>query len=84
MKYVKEVDLLYHESTFLNDKKIRAGETFHSTAEQAAKIAKAAKVKQLLLGHFSARYGDLEPFIKEASPYFKNVLLAIEGKKVKI
>ncbi|MBK7667459.1 MAG: ribonuclease Z [Sphingobacteriaceae bacterium] len=82
--YVKGVDLLYHESTFLNDKATRAAETFHSTAEQAAKIAKAAKVKQLLLGHYSARYGDLEPFIQEASPFFKNVLLASEGKKIKI
>jgi ribonuclease Z len=84
VKYVKGVDLLYHESTFLNDKANRAAETFHSTAEQAARIAKAAKVKQLLLGHYSARYGDLEPFIEEASPFFKNVLLATEGKKFKI
>lgn len=84
VKYIKGVDLLYHESTFLNDKAKRASETFHSTAEQAAKIAKAAKVKQLLLGHYSARYGDLEPFINEASPFFKNVLLATEGKKFKI
>jgi ribonuclease Z len=84
LKYIKGVDVLYHESTFLNDKAKRAEETFHSTAEQAAKIAKAAKVKQLLLGHYSARYGDLEPFITEASPFFKNVLLATEGKKFKI
>ncbi len=84
VKYIKGVDLLYHESTFLNDKEMRAGETFHSTAEQAAKIAKAGKVKQLLLGHYSARYGDLEPFIQEASPFFKNVMLASEGKKFKI
>ena len=84
VKYINGVDLLYHESTFLNDKAKRAGDTFHSTAEQAAKIAKTAKVKQLLIGHFSARYGDLEPFIKEAAPYFKNVVLAIEGKKLKI
>lgn len=84
VKYLRGVDLLYHESTFLNDKAKRASETFHSTAEQAAKIAKAAKVKQLLLGHYSARYGDLEPFIQEASPFFKNVMLASEGKKFKI
>ncbi|HWY13056.1 MAG TPA: ribonuclease Z [Bacteroidia bacterium] len=84
VKYIKDVDLLYHESTFLNDKAKRAEETFHSTAEQAAKIAKAAKVKQLILGHYSARYGDLTPFIDEASPYFKNVMLATEGKKFKI
>ena len=83
-KYIKEVDLLYHESTFLKDKAKRAEETFHSTAEQAAKIAKAAKVKQLLLGHYSARYGDLTPFIEEASAHFKRVMLAIESKKVTI
>ena len=84
IKYIKEVDLLYHESTFLNDKAKRATDTYHATAEQAARIAKGANVKQLLLGHYSARYGDLEPFIKEAEPFFKNVLLANEGKKIKI
>ncbi len=84
LKYIKGVDLLYHESTFLNDKAGRAKETYHSTAEQAAKIAKAGKVKQLLLGHYSARYPDLEPFLLEAGSFFKDVLLATEGKKVKI
>ncbi len=84
VKYIKEVDLLYHESTFLNDKAKRAEETFHSTAQQAAKIAKAGKVKQLILGHYSARYVDLTPFIDEATPHFKNVMLATEGKKFKI
>lgn len=84
VQYIKDVDLLYHESTFLNDKAKRAEETFHSTSEQAAKIAKAAKVKQLILGHYSARYSDLTPFIEEASPHFKNVMLATEGKKFKI
>lgn len=84
VKYIKGVDLLYHESTFLNDKAERAEETFHSTAEQAAKIAASANVKQLMLGHYSARYGDTEAFVNEASPFFKNVLLATEGKKIKI
>lgn len=82
--YVKGVDLLYHESTFLNDKKERAEKTYHSTAEQAAQIAKAANVKQLLLGHFSARYGDLEQFIIEAQPFFDNCLLATDGKRITI
>ena len=84
IEFIKEVDLLYHESTFLNDKKERADKTFHSTAEQAAKIAKAANVKQLLLGHFSARYGDLEQFIAEAKPVFDNCLLATDGKRITI
>lgn len=84
VEYVKGVDLLYHESTFLNDKKDRAEKTYHSTAEQAAQIAKAANVKQLLLGHFSARYGDLEQFILEAQPFFYNCLLATDGKRITI
>ncbi len=84
VKFINEVDLLYHESTFLNDKEKRASETFHSTAEQAAKIAKLAKVKLLLLGHYSARYPDIEDFSKEASPFFDNLMLAIEGKKIEI
>ncbi len=84
VKFIKGVDLLYHESTFLNDKEKRAKETFHSTAEQAAKIAKLAKVKCLLMGHYSARYGDTEQFVTEGSTHFKNILLASEGKKFQI
>ena len=82
--FVKEVDLLYHESTFLEDKADRAAKTFHSTARQAAEIAKAANVKQLLLGHFSARYGNLGEFIAQASPVFEHCELATDGKKLKI
>lgn len=82
--FIKGADLLYHESTFLNDKKDRAEKTYHTTAEQAAQIAKAANVKQLLLGHFSARYGDLEQFIAEAKPFFDNCLLATDGKRITI
>ncbi|MEO6301822.1 MAG: ribonuclease Z, partial [Bacteroidia bacterium] len=82
--FVKNADMLYHESTFLKDHKERADKTFHSTAEQAAQIAKAANVKQLLLGHYSARYGDLEQFITEAKPIFDNCLLAIDGKRISI
>jgi ribonuclease Z len=77
---VRDVDLLYHEATFMNDMKQRAGETFHSTAEQAATIAKKANVGRLLLGHFSVRYRDLEPMLKEAVAVFKNTELAIEGE----
>lgn len=84
VQYINKVDLLYHESTFLNDKVKRATETFHSTAEQAAKIAAKADVNQLLLGHYSARYSDTEVFVNEASPFFKNLLLANEGKRIKI
>ncbi len=78
---IKNVDLLYHESTFLEDMKDRAEATFHSTAKQAGEIALKAGVKKLILGHFSARYNDLEPLLKEASSVFENVMLATEGKK---
>jgi len=84
VNYVKNADLLYHESTFLKDKLKRAADTYHSTAAQAAEIARAAGVKTLLLGHYSARYGDLEAFIEEAKPIFSNVMLASEGKKVSL
>jgi ribonuclease Z len=82
--YIKNADLLYHESTFLNDMKDRARATFHCTAEDAATIAQKANVKKLLLGHFSARYDDASPFLQEAQPIFPNTLLAEEGEKVKI
>lgn len=84
VKFIKGTDLLYHESTFLEDHAERAKKTFHSTAKQAAEIAKAAEAGQLLLGHFSARYRELEGFIAEASEVFKNCDLAVDGKKIKI
>ncbi len=83
-KYIKEVDLLYNESTFLNDMVDRAAKTFHTTAQQAATIAKTSNVKKLLLGHFSARYKKIEGFLNEAKPIFENCELATDGKKVKI
>ncbi len=76
---IKDVDLLYHESTFLEDKKERAKQTFHSTARQAAEMAKLANAGKLLLGHFSARYGNLDEFLEEAKPVFSNAELAVEG-----
>jgi ribonuclease Z len=76
---IKDVDLLYHESTFLKDREYLCETTMHSTAEQAAKIAFQAKAKQLILGHFSSRYDDLNMFLDEAKPIFSNVYLAKEG-----
>ncbi len=78
--FIKGVDLLYHESTFLIDKSHRAEQTFHSTAQQAAQMAALAGVKKLLLGHFSARYPYLQDFLAEAKPIFDDVELATEGK----
>jgi ribonuclease Z len=84
VNYIRDVDLLYHESTFLEDNSERAKKTFHSTASQAAVIAQKAGAGQLLLGHFSARYSNLDEFLEEARPVFPNCELAIEGKKIKI
>ena len=77
---IKDVDVLYHESTFLEKLAHLAEKTKHSTAKQAATIAKKANAKELILGHFSTRYDDLSEFIDEASKIFENVGLAEAGK----
>lgn len=78
---IQGVDLLYHESTFLEERKDLAAKTKHSTALQAAMIAKKANAKQLILGHYSSRYKNLQLFLEEAQNEFKNVSLAEAGKK---
>jgi ribonuclease Z len=78
-EYVREADLLYHESTFLESEIERAKYTHHSTARQAATVAKDANVGRLLLGHYSARYKVDEDFAAEAEQVFENVSLADEG-----
>lgn len=77
---IKGVDTLYHEATFMNDMISRAEETFHTTTLQAGEIAEKAGVKQLLIGHFSARYRELEPLLIECKTVFENTKLAIEGQ----
>ena len=77
---LKGVDVLYHESTFLESESELATKTKHSTALQAAKIAKAANVKTLILGHYSTRYKSIELFKEEATTIFSNVLLADDGR----
>lgn len=81
---IMDVDLLYHESTYLHDRQHKAIERLHATAQEAGMIAKQASVKQLLLGHFSSKYKDLQAFVDEASIEFENVALAIEGKTFEI
>ena len=78
---ISGVDMLYHESTFMHEHQQRAKDTYHSTSVQAAIIAKKAAVKKLLIGHFSARYRNLEPMLDEARQVFENTELAIEGSK---
>lgn len=78
------VDLLYHEATFGEDNASRAKDTFHSTARQAATIAKEAEVKQLVIGHFSSRYNSTEDegeLLRQAQEIFPNTSLANENKK---
>ena len=76
---IKNVTLLYHEATFMHDLVKNAREKFHCTSVDAANIAVKAGVKQLLLGHYSARYDDLNPLHNEAKQIFDNTLLAEEG-----
>ena len=82
--YIKGVSLLYHESTFLDDHLERAKKTLHSTAKQAAQIAQLAGAEKLLLGHFSARYRNLDEFLNDAKSIFGNCLLATDGKIINI
>ena len=76
---VKDVDLLYHETTYLKDLHERAAARFHSTTTQAGTIAKKAEVKRLLIGHFSSKYESLDEFLVETKEVFENTELAIEG-----
>lgn len=75
--FIKNVDLLYHESTFLSDLQEMAVATGHSTAKEAASIAREADVGRLILGHFSNRYEDLSVMLEEAKTVFKNTILPI-------
>ncbi len=77
---IKNVDLLYHEATFLNDREDLCEKTKHSTAAQAANIAASANVGKLIIGHYSNRYKNIEDFKTEAIAIFKNVELAEVGK----
>ena len=82
--FIKGADLLYHEATFAKDSEVLAKKTKHSTAEQAALIAKKADVKMLLLGHYSARYTDLKLLLDEAKLLFDNTVLADDGLKINL
>jgi len=75
IKWIEDVDLLYHEATFAESEKIRAKSTMHSTAAQAATIALKAKVSKLIIGHFSARYNNQRVLLNEAKAIFENTIL---------
>lgn len=77
---IRDVNLLYHEATFLHDRIERAKETFHTTSLEAAQVAQTVGAKKLLLGHFSARYKDLQPLLDESRTIFSHTELSEEGK----
>ena len=77
---IQGVDCLYHEATFMDDEQVRAKQTEHSTAHQAATIALKANVKKLIIGHYSARYIDQSALLNEAQSIFKDTVLGEDMK----
>lgn len=77
--HIAGADMIYHETTYLDNLRERAESRFHSTTKQAAELAKKAGVKKLLIGHFSSKYDTLEEFELEAKEVFENSELALEG-----
>lgn len=84
LPHIEGVDLLYHEATFADSEQVRAAQTFHSTARQAAQIAADGNVKMLMIGHYSSRYYELDTLLGEARYVFPNTELADEGKVVSL
>lgn len=83
-EFVKGVDLLYHEATYASEYEDKAIQRFHSTARQAAMVARDAKAKKLMLGHYSARYENEKPLLLEAQEVFPNTILAEELLTVEV
>jgi ribonuclease Z len=77
---IENADLLYHETTFMQDRAQAAADKFHTTTIEAATIAKKAKVKRLIIGHFSNRYDEPNVLLEEAQTVFRNTKLALDGK----
>ncbi|WP_170227103.1 ribonuclease Z [Luteibaculum oceani] len=82
--FIQDVDVIYHEASFLVEDKKRALETRHSTSQDAAQIAMLCNARKLVIGHFSARYNNLQPFLEEAKPFFNNVVLAYDGMVINV
>lgn len=83
-KAAKGADLLIHEATFAEDRKQEAKDRLHTTAKQAAQLAKKAKVKQLALTHISSRYADMKVLLAEAKAVFNNTIVAKDGIKISL
>ncbi|MCD4737012.1 MAG: ribonuclease Z [Bacteroidales bacterium] len=82
--HIQNVDLLYHEATFMEEMADIAAEKYHSTAKQAALIAKNSGAHELLIGHFSNRYEDLTPLENEAREIFPHTIAAKDGSTYQI
>ncbi|MDD3542981.1 MAG: ribonuclease Z [Petrimonas sp.] len=82
--YIQHSDVLYHEATFAEAENLRAQETYHSTARQAAEIARSANVRKLIIGHFSSRYHELGELLDEAQAVFPETELADEGMTINL
>ena len=83
-KHISNVDMLYHEATYLTQDIDKAKAYFHATAAQAAHTALEANAKRLLIGHFSSRYKDYSLLLKEAQAVFENTEIALEGASFNI
>lgn len=81
---IQNVDLLYHEATFQEEHKEEAERTLHSTAKQAAEIARKTQAQKLIVGHFSARYKNIDNLINEAREIFRETIPAEDGRVYKI
>jgi ribonuclease Z len=84
IEHIYGADMIYHETTYLDNMQEKAFDRFHSTTRQAAMIARKAMVHKLLIGHFSSKYNSLEAFEQEARQVFGETELAIEGKTYEI
>ncbi len=76
---IEKVNLLFHETTFCHDMLENTTLSKHTTARQAAELATAAQVGQLITGHYSARYPNIEPILNEARHYFENSVAGLDG-----
>ncbi len=84
IEQIQNIDLLYHEATFMEEEKEKAKQTRHSTAADAARVAKLSHAKRLIIGHFSARYKDLSGLLEEAKQIFSETSLATEGDTIEL
>ena len=82
--FIRNCHLLYHETTFMHNMAKNAKEKLHSTTIEAATIAKLAGVRKLMIGHFSARYDDLQPLLEETRTVFPDTILAEDGSIIQI